>query len=193
MYRTLDGARTAPIQREPDSHHPIYEPEYDHRLTTDMDTEDHLSSDVSAKEKSLTPLFYLFVVLPTVLGAAHHVDHIVRGNHVGWPLTPEVNPFTYSLAIYPLLAISLYLTVTDRVDAGYWAGFLAFSAGMLAYFHVSPWAVEPPQDVIVPYEDPLFGYLAFGILLALIASVVLGSAYAAVLWYRGRSGLASPG
>jgi hypothetical protein len=58
---------------------------------------------------------------------------------------------------------------------------------MLAYFHVSPWAVEPPADVIVPYEDPVVGYLAFGVLLALIGSVVLGSAYAAVLWYRGQS------
>ncbi|MEF8841293.1 MAG: hypothetical protein V5A62_06650 [Haloarculaceae archaeon] len=158
-----------------------------------MDTGDSLPNDVSAKEKSLTPLFYLFVVLPTVLGAAHHIDHVVRGNHVGWPLTPEVNPFTYSLAIYPLLAISLYLTVTDRVDAGYWAWFLALSAGMLAYFHISPWAVEPPQDVMVPYEDPLVGYLAFGVLLALIGSVVVGSTYAAVLWYCGRSEARSSG
>ena len=153
-----------------------------------MNTEDYLSDDASTTEKSLTPLFYLFVALPTVLGVAHHVDHIIRGNHVGWPLAPEVNPFTYSLAIYPLLAVSLYLTVTDRVDVGYWAAFLAFSAGMLAYFHVSPWAVEPPRDVIVPYDGPVLGYLAFGVLLALIASVVAGSAYAAVLWYRGRSG-----
>jgi hypothetical protein len=135
----------------------------------------------------LRPAFFALVLAPTLLGAAHHIDHVIRGNHVGWPLTPEVNPFTYSLAIYPLLAISLYLTVTDRVDAGYWAGFLAVSAGMLAFFHVSPWAVEPPRDVMVPYDAPLAGYLAFGILLALIASTVLGSAYAGVLWYRGDS------
>jgi hypothetical protein len=55
---------------------------------------------------------------------------------------------------------------------------------MLAYFHVSPWAVEPPQDVMVPYSDPLVGYLAFGTVLALIASVVAGSVYGTVLWYR---------
>jgi hypothetical protein len=135
----------------------------------------------------LKPAFFALVLAPTLLGAAHHIDHVIRGNHVGWPITPEVNPFTYSLAIYPLLAISLYLTVTDRVDAGYWAGFLAFSAGMLAFFHVSPWAVEPPRDVMVPYDVPAFGYLAFGILLALIASTVVGSAYAGLLWYRGES------
>lgn len=152
-----------------------------------MDIEERLPLDFQADGTDLTPLFILFVVIPTALGAAHHIDHLIRGNHVGWPVTPEVNPFTYSLAIYPLLAVSLYLTVTDRVDARYWAGFLAFSAGMLAYFHVSPWAVEPPQDVIWPYANPLVGYLAFAVLLALIASTVLGSAYALVLWRRGSS------
>jgi len=143
---------------------------------------DRFPDALPTTDTNLTRAFYAFVLVPTLLGAAHHVDHVVRGNHVGWPLTPEVNPFTYSLAIYPLLAVSVYLTATRRVEARYWAGFFAFSAGMLAFFHVSPWAVEPPRDVIVPYENAAFGYLAFAVLLALIASVVLGSAYAAVLW-----------
>jgi len=139
------------------------------------------------EDSRLTPLFYVFVAVPTVLGVAHHVDHVVRGNHVGWPITPEVNAFTFSLSIYPLLALSLYLSWSRRVDARYWAGFFAASAAMLAYFHVSPWAIEPPRDVMVPYENPLLGYLAFAIVLALIGSVVLGSLYGAVLWYRGES------
>jgi hypothetical protein len=172
-----------------------------------MAIEDSLPVELPTGDTNLTTVFYLFVAVPTVLGAAHHIDHIIRGNHVRWPLTPEVNPFTYSLAIYPLLAVSLYLSLTNRVDARYWAGFFAFSTGMLAYFHVSPWAVEPPQDVMVPsshifpspylnpveppqdvmvyYESTLLGSVAFGIVLALIASTVIGSVYGAVLWYRG--------
>jgi hypothetical protein len=152
-----------------------------------MDVEDTLPVALSTSDTTLTRTFYLFVLVPTLLGAAHHVDHIIRGNHVGWPITPEINAFTYSLAIYPLLAISLYLTLTRRVEARYWAGFFAFSAGMLAYFHVSPWAVEPPRDVMLPYDNLLVGYLAFGIVLALIASVLVGSAYGAVLWHRNGS------
>lgn len=127
---------------------------------------------------------YWIMGLATLLGAAHHVDHVIRGNHVGWPITSHVNPFTYSLAIYPLIAVGLYLTLSGRVSDRYWAGFFAFSAAMLAYFHVSPWAIEPPGDVILPYADPTVGYLAFVVLLALIASVTLGSLYAAVAWYR---------
>jgi hypothetical protein len=152
-----------------------------------MDVEDTLPVALPTSDTTLTRAFFLFILVPTLLGAAHHVDHIIRGNHVGWPITPEVNAFTYSLAIYPLLAISLYLTLTRRVEARYWAGFFAFSAGMLAYFHVSPWAVEPPQDVMLPYDTLLVGYLAFGIVLALIASVLIGSAYGAVLWHRNGS------
>jgi hypothetical protein len=150
-----------------------------------MELTDRLPVELPTTDTNLTPLFYLFVVVPTVLGAAHHIDHIIRGNHVGWPVTQHVNEFTFSLAIYPLLAVSLYLSLSNRVDARYWAGFFAFSAAMLAYFHISPWAVEPPQDVIVPYENPIFGYLAFAIVLGLIASVVVGSVYGATLWHRG--------
>jgi len=105
-----------------------------------MDITDDLPIDFAADDTDLTPLVALFIVLPTVLGAAHHVDHVVRGNHVGWPLTPEVNPFTYSLAIYPLVAVSLYLTVTDRVDAGYLAG---FSPSVLACSRTSTSARGP--------------------------------------------------
>lgn len=149
-----------------------------------MELEYALPIELPTNETNLPRLFYLFVLVPTVLGVAHHIDHIIRGNHVGWPLTPEVTPFTYSLAIYPLLALSLYLTLTRRVAARFWAGFFAFSAGMLVYFHVSPWAIEPPQDVLVPYANPVASYLAFGIVLALIASVGIGAVYGIVLWYR---------
>jgi len=127
---------------------------------------------------------YLVMAVSTLLGLAHHVDHVIRGNHVGWPITSHVNPFTYSLAIYPLIAVGLYLTLSGRAGNRYWAGFFAFSAAMLAYFHVSPWAIEPPGDVILPYADPAVGYLAFAVLLALIASVCLGSLYAAAAWHR---------
>lgn len=148
-----------------------------------MGAEDRLPPDESTSKR----LLYALAAVPTVLGLAHHVDHVVRGNHVGWPVTGHVNEFTYSLGIYPLVAVGVYLTVTDRVGSRYWAGFLAFTAAIVWYFHLSPWAVEPPSDVVVPYADPALGHAAFAVLLALLASVVLGSAYAAVLWRRQRA------
>ena len=103
-----------------------------------MGVKDHVPTELPTADTTLTGTFYLFVLVSTLLGAAHHVDHVVRGNHVGWPITPEVNPFTYSLLIYPLLAVGLYLTLTRRAGARYWPDFFALSAGMLAYFHISP-------------------------------------------------------
>lgn len=148
-----------------------------------MDVENRLPFEVP-EDTSLTPFLYVLVAVPTLFGAAHHLDHVVRGNHVGWPLTPAVNPFTYSLGIYPLVAASLYLAASGRVEARYMSGFFAFSASLVAFVHVSPWAVEPPQDVIQPYGNPVLGYLAFGILLALIASTVVGCVYSLALWRR---------
>lgn len=58
------------------------------------------------------------------------------------------------------------------------------SAALLAYFQVSPWAVEPARDVMAAYENSMVGYLAGAIVLALIGSVGLRSLYGTVLWYR---------
>ena len=38
----------------------------------------------------------------TIFGIFHHVDHVVRGNHSGWPFEEAVTPFTFSLLIYAL-------------------------------------------------------------------------------------------
>lgn len=146
-----------------------------------MDT----STDAPAEGSgTLTPRAYLLFAVATLLGLAHHLDHVIRGNHVGWPITPEVNPFTYSLAIYPLVVLGFTLSLTGRAGARYWTVVMAFGAAMLAFFHLSPWAVEPPADVILPYANPAFGYAAFAILLALILVVAGGALYSFRLWGR---------
>ncbi|MFT4923022.1 MAG: hypothetical protein ACI8XM_002243 [Haloarculaceae archaeon] len=149
-----------------------------------MSITDRFPFDGLDSEQSLPRLFYVVVLIPMLLGASHHVDHIIRGNHVGWPISPEVNPFTYSLGVYPLFAVGLYLTVRGRAGARFWTAFFVFSAAMLSYFHISPWAIEPPHHVIGPYASPLAGYVAFLVLLALIASVTIGAGWAALVWRR---------
>lgn len=37
----------------------------------------------------------------------HHLDHVLRVDHSGWPFVARVSPFTYSLLAYPLL-ISIF-------------------------------------------------------------------------------------
>ena len=42
------------------------------------------------------------------LGVLHHVDHILRFDHSGWPFRDIVTPLTYSLMVYPLLAVAFF-------------------------------------------------------------------------------------
>lgn len=140
---------------------------------------------VDRRRTAVRPLLYVLIAVPTLLGLVHHLDHLVRGNHLGWPVTAEVTAFTYSLAIYPLVAVGLYLTVTGRAGGRYWAALFGFSAVLLTAVHLGPWAIEPPSDVILPYANPVVGYLAFGVLVALVVSVVVGAVYATALWRQG--------
>jgi hypothetical protein len=48
-----------------------------------------------------------------------HVDHVVRHNAVGWPLTDQVNAFTASLGVYPVIAAGLLADRAGRVGTGF--------------------------------------------------------------------------
>lgn len=125
---------------------------------------------------------FRLILLSTVFGLGHHLDHIIRGNHVGWPVTPEVTPFTYSLSIYPIILIGLYLMVRGRVGARYWFVVALLGLGMLGAIHFGPWAIEPPHHIINPYRSAILGYLAFAWLLGLLCTLLVTSVYAARQW-----------
>ena len=109
----------------------------------------------------------------TIFGFFHHVDHVVRGNHSGWPFEEEVTPFTFSLLIYALLLPGLYLTWRGRLMAGYWL----FTAGVLLALVTSVHFVgedreAPIRDIYAVYDSPVWGFLALVDLTVLIASLV---------------------
>lgn len=122
------------------------------------------------------------IVVSTVFGLGHHLDHIIRGNHVGWPVTPEINAFTYSLSIYPIIVVGLYVTLRDRVGARYWFVVAFIGLGMLGTIHLGPWAIEPPHDIINPYQSPILGYLALAWLLGLLGTLLITAVYAGRQW-----------
>ena len=45
-------------------------------------------------------LFFTFI-----LSLLHHIDHILRIDHSGFPFLSRVSPFTYSLFVYPIFLI----------------------------------------------------------------------------------------
>src|ERR671932_645534 len=74
----------------------------------------------------------------TIFGILHHVDHVIRGNHSGWPFQEAVTPFTYSLLIYALLLPGLYLTARGRLMAGYWSFTAIIGLALVVWVHFVP-------------------------------------------------------
>jgi hypothetical protein len=105
--------------------------------------------------EDLMPRIVVLATLATILGFLHHVDHTVRGNHVGWPVTEQVTPFTPSLLVYPVLLGGISLARRGSVGARYW---LISGAAMLllvlaVHFDPAPEGESIP-DIYVPYADP---------------------------------------
>ena len=126
-------------------------------------------------------MVYGLIYLAALMSLGHHIDHAIRGNHVGWPLTAEVTPFTYSLGVYPLILLGLALTWSRRAGPGYWALLSGAGAVFVAAIHFGPAAVEPPADIIGLYEPRLLGWLAFAWLVAFVA-VLAGSCLYEAYW-----------
>jgi hypothetical protein len=93
-------ARKGPAGRRPRDHHPSNQRRPMHRRT-----------------------LYRLTYLAAALSLGCHLDHLIRHNAVGWPLTDQVDAFTISLVGYPIIATGLLL----YQPAG-WPGFGPCSA-----------------------------------------------------------------
>jgi hypothetical protein len=110
----------------------------------------------------------------TFFGVLHHLDHVVRGNHSGWPFQEAVTPFTFSLLIYALLLPGLYLTWRGGLMAGYWLFTVAvlFVVITLAHF-VGAQREAPIRDIYGFYDSPMWGFLALVDLWAIFVSLAV--------------------
>ncbi|MBD0354222.1 MAG: hypothetical protein ICV58_03490 [Rubrobacteraceae bacterium] len=109
----------------------------------------------------------------TVFGVLHHVDHVVRGNHSGWPFREEVTPFTFSLLVYALLLPGIYMNLRGRVAAGWWLFTAAVALALVAFVHfLSGEEREAPiRDIFAVYGSPVWGLLALVVLYGLVLSL----------------------
>jgi len=89
---------------------------------------------VSGRDRLRRVLLVLGVIV-TVFGVLHHVDHVVRGNHSGWPFREAVTPFTFSLLVYALLLPGVYMNLRGRVAAGWWVFTAAVALALVVFVH----------------------------------------------------------
>lgn len=79
------------------------------------------------------------LLLAASVALLHHVDHVLRVDHSGWPFTPEVSPFTFSLIIYPVFLSVFFLKSRPWYKASATALLFLFSVFAHAF-------LETPMD-----------------------------------------------
>jgi hypothetical protein len=125
-----------------------------------------------------------------VFGLMHHADHVIRGNHSGWPFQAEITPFTFSLLIYALILPGIYLTAKGRSVPGYHLFVAVIGLALLGFVHFVPTGDHeaPIRDIYMIYESPLAGMFALGVLAGLIISVAaLGAVALGAIRARSRT------
>src|ERR671916_2655351 len=113
--------------------------------------------DIRLSRTNLQRWLLITATAVTIFGLLHHVDHVVRRDHSGWPFQDEVSPFTFSLLIYALLVPGLYLTFRGRLMAGYWL--VTAVVFTLAHF-VGSEREAPIRDIYAVYASPAWSFLA---------------------------------
>ena len=131
-------------------------------------------------------VLYRLTWLALALSLGHHLDHLIRGNAVGWPVTEEVNAFTISLVVYPIIIIGLVLYRAGRVGPGFWALVSGGGAVFVAAVHFGPAAVEPPELILDHYDTSILGWLAFGWLVVFVTVLAITCMYETRLWAQQR-------
>jgi len=132
----------------------------------------------------------IFASAAVIFGLMHHTDHVIRGNHSGWPFQAEVTPFTFSLLIYALILPGIYLTARRHSIPGYHRFVALVGLALPGFVHFVPTGdyEAPIQDIYMVYEGPLAGMLALVVLAGLITSVAaLGIVALGAIRARSRS------
>ena len=131
-------------------------------------------------DRGLSGITRGLLVAAFALGILHHIDHILRVDHSGWPFREVVTPFTFSLFAYPIL---LFALLGPR--RWFWARWALLAAGMAStlFAHIrieSPqmqyamWAYNPSLEPelwnirnLCGVESGFLGVLAVGVSMAL--------------------------
>jgi hypothetical protein len=127
-------------------------------------------------------ILYRLTWLAAALSLGHHLDHLIRGNAVGWPVSGQVNAFTASLVVYPVIITGLLAYRAGRVGPGFWALVSGGGAAFVAAVHFGPAAVEPPALILDHYQPPVLGWLAFGWLVTFVTVLAVTCMYETRLW-----------
>ncbi len=119
------------------------------------------------------------LLVTTGIGLLHHLDHVLRVDHSGWPFLSRFTPFTYSLLVYPVILVVLlargkpWLRVALAVPLFLFPtlSHIVLETPMHQY---ETWAHCPDVNML-DMSSPVVGFIAaaISVLLSLFALAVL--------------------
>ncbi len=124
----------------------------------------------------LTPTAARLVLAITVLSVAHHVDHLLR-DVTGWPVEDELNPFTISLFVYPVIVVALVLSRRGLFGPRLWAELAGGGALFILVVHVGPVAGDSVARIPRQYDSALAAVAALVVLALLLCALVAHCLY----------------
>ena len=124
-----------------------------------------------------------WALVTTAFGVLHHIDHVLRVNHSGWPFIADVNTFTYSLIVYPLIAVLLLARERKRLRAT--LAFLLFLFPTLSHVFIETpamqyrtWSSQPNVNMLAKSSP------ALGVTAVLITILLSAAAFMTFLAFR---------
>jgi hypothetical protein len=123
------------------------------------------------------------ITVGTLLSLGHTADHAIRDD-LRWPSPALVGLVIVSLVLYSAIGTGLYLSAKGKVGPRFWT--IVAVAGLLFGWaaHFSPFTEQPPSYILSAYNHGLTGWVALGVLLALMLVMGVAGLYAAYLWRR---------
>ncbi len=119
----------------------------------------------------------------TLLSLGHTADHVIRDN-VRWPSTELFVLVIVSVVLYGAIGAGLFLYAKGKVGPRFWTVF-AFAGVLFGWAaHFSPFTEQPPSFILRAYNNGLAGWVAVGVLSALMLVMGIAGVYAAYLWGR---------
>ncbi len=120
----------------------------------------------------------------TLLSLGHTADHAIRDD-LRWPSVELMAFVIVSLVLYGAIGTGLYLYAKGKVGPRFWTIF-AFAGVLFGWAaHFSPFTEQPPSYILRAYNYGFAGWVALGVLLALMLVMAVVGVYAAYLWRRG--------
>jgi hypothetical protein len=146
-------------------------------------TIDSAGMTTESKGQMMNQKLLTLITVGTLLSLGHTADHAIRDD-LRWPSPALIGLVIVSLVLYSAIGTGLYLSAKGKVGPRFWTIFAV--AGLLFGWaaHFSPFTEQPPSYILSAYNHGLTGWVALGVLLALMRVMSVAGVYAAYLQRR---------